>query len=81
MLTLTVSPPASPSPITKESLTVLLRKLGYKFSEADRNDLFKLMDASSLGIVHFRDFVNSFALAERDSNNRFSFYKCGHAGT
>ena len=58
---------------------MLLRKLGAKFSEADRDDLFQLMDSSNEGVVIFRDFCSSLKEAEKDPNHRFGFYKCAPA--
>jgi hypothetical protein len=68
--------PGRPSPITKESLTVLLRKLGLRFTEVDRDDLYNMMDPNKVGCVIFRDFCLSFNAVKEKNEDRFSFYKC-----
>lgn len=64
-----------PTNISRETLGILFRKLGAKFTIADRDTLFAMMDPQGVGSVSFRDFCLSFKAVDHEKiGNLSKFY-------
>jgi hypothetical protein len=68
---------APPSEIDAEKLLVIFRKLGAKFTIADRDNLFKQMDTAHRGAASFTEFAVAFSRVDTSKLGGLAdFYKC-----
>ena len=67
------------SEIDAEKLLIIFRKLGAKFTVADRDLLFKQMDTAHRGAASFTEFAVSFSRVDTTKLGGLSeLFKCVH---